>query len=411
VIHALILLLLVATQASGQQPIKSLDSARAGEVAGELVVYGMETQIGVAGRREFTNHDGRLLRTVFYRRRQSLLSTPTKVDPAKEDLIPAFVVVYKYDEQARLIAEEHCDRSFMPSRILRHEYDSEGRQIRSWWEESDGIRRYEMRWSRDRGPGSKASDLYFDDTGTFLVGIRGELPKDIDLPHGWGMPVDGLSCGVVLSRERGPLSTLAFTVNVKNTSASMVSIDVLSTPQVILRDAAGRIVPPRGRFGEPGQLYGQFLSPGEAGMVYPAYELKTVFPRLPPGRYRMHIQERVPERNIVLVSNELIFEVEADSDPPRRSGVRDAHPDLRETAMRDGRRLGPASSCAADLYWRALRVPARPATRGALMLKANSFGPPPTPDAATEPPKKKQYSPSARSDFAVTLYTPGVSLT
>jgi hypothetical protein len=44
--------------------------------------------------------------------------------------------------------------------------------------------------------------------------------------------------------------------------------------------------------------------------MYPAYKLGNYFDPLPPGKYTIRIQQPVPERNVILVSNAVTFVVQ-----------------------------------------------------------------------------------------------------
>jgi hypothetical protein len=80
----------------------------------------------------------------------------------------------------------------------------------------DGIKTVDSRYGPARG---RITELHYDTTGQFVVAIRGVIPSDVDLPHGWGDPINGLACGIVLTRERGRLGDIKVSLNLKSSRA------------------------------------------------------------------------------------------------------------------------------------------------------------------------------------------------
>ena len=296
------IVLIVAT-AVGQKSLPSdLPSSDAGETA-ELELYRMATQIGTIARRTIRDRAGRIAREVYYTSNGAPLAAP-----GEKDLRIQSIRVYFNDTSGRVDHVEHWDAARRLARVEQNAYDASGKLARKWYVEADGVKRYELRF-RDS---STVSELYFDDTGAYLKSLRGELVSDIDLPHGWGATSGGMACGITLSTERGRFNEFKLIVNIKNVAADYLSIDSLATPVFQLVNASGQAVPLRKSPGSkdgPQQLYGQGLKHDEAGYLYPGYRLSDYFDLLPPGQYTIRILQPVPERQVVLSSNEVNFVV------------------------------------------------------------------------------------------------------
>jgi hypothetical protein len=290
--------------ASGKKPFPpEFPSSEAGEKA-ELEMYGMATQIGIVARRTIRDRSGRIAREVYY-------GGPTNngLGPSDEkDLGVQYIEVYFYDASKRVDHVERWEAGKRLPSVEHNAYDAAGELVRKWFVETDGVRRYETRF-RDQ---STFAELYFDDTGTYLTSLRWHLVNDIDLPHGWGKVGGGMACGITLSTERGPFDKFELWVNIKNVVEKYLMIDNLVEPSFELSDAWGKIIPlknPRGPQDRP-YLTGQSLDLDEAGFMYPAYKLGNYFDPLPPGKYTIRIQQPVPERNVILVSNAVTFVVQ-----------------------------------------------------------------------------------------------------
>jgi len=129
------------------------------------------------------------------------------------------VDVYFYDSDGRVDRVEGRDANARAPRVRLHEYLASGELARLKYVEVDGVRCYEQ---RQKGT-TTLTDLYFDQTGTYLTGIRGQIPEDADLPHGWGEVGDGLAYGIALSPSESTsrrISEMSRTVPVKTSSAS-----------------------------------------------------------------------------------------------------------------------------------------------------------------------------------------------
>ncbi len=305
VIAGLVSLAFMAVTTFGQSGFPSeLPSTEKGETA-ELKLYGMVTQIGTVASRTIRDRSGKIVREVHYYGPWGNPSQPT----AEKDLRVQSIKVYFYDTAGRVDHIEHWNAGERRPRVEHNVYDASGELVRGWFVERDGIKRYETRYRNQR----TLVELYFDNTGSYLTSLRGHLVSDIDLPHGWGPTSGGMACGITLSTERGRFEQIELNVNIKNVAAKSVSIDNLVEPTFELHDVSGKFfamrVSARGsKDGRP-QLYGQLLDTDEAGYLYPAYRLADYFDPLPPGSYTLRIRQPVPERDAILVSNEISFVV------------------------------------------------------------------------------------------------------
>ncbi|HSB27543.1 MAG TPA: hypothetical protein VLE19_06805, partial [Pyrinomonadaceae bacterium] len=177
---AVLLSLALAVQASIAQSTRPSDlpAAAAGETE-ELHLYSMPTQIGTVARRTIRDRSGRVVREVFYSS-----NTFGKVPQTGQGLLVQSISVYYYDAAGRVDRVEHWGDQV---RVEHNAYGPSGELARKWFVDADGVRRYEMRFKGS----TTMTHLYFDDTGTYLRSVRGQLVDDVDLPHGWGMPTGG----------------------------------------------------------------------------------------------------------------------------------------------------------------------------------------------------------------------------
>lgn len=304
---AVLLTLALAVQASTAQTTRPSDlpSAAAGETE-DLQLYAMPTQIGTVARRTIRDGSGRVAREVFYSS-----NSFARVPQTGQGLVVQSIRVYYYDGAGRVDRVEHWGQDL---RVEHNAYSPSGELVRKWFVDADGVRRYEMRFKGS----TTMTRLYFDDTGTYLRSVRGQLVGDVDLPHGWGMPSGGMACGITVSTERGRFDDIGVWVNIKNVSSETVlHIDTLIEPSFELRDDEGKVISPRQRGREfdrkpkerHAQLYGQLLRSGAAGFMYPAYRLADYFGLLSPGKYTIRVCQPLPGRDGCLISNGVTFVV------------------------------------------------------------------------------------------------------
>lgn len=279
---------------------------------GQLSIYGIPTQIGTVARRTFRDSSGRVIREIFYTLKKDVPQPPY----TKDMLEVQSTVLYDYDERGYKIRAEHYDARMILDQVWETRYyeNKEKREIKST---PDGVRQYEIRYLDDR----TVSHLYYDERGKNLVAVRGLIPRDIDLPFGWGEPVDGLACGIALTQTKSLVDELpcyAIYVNVKNSGSNQASLSGLPAVQIELRDRFGVLVREIAAEANKGRdplqahrlLYGQLINPGESGYVYPPYELSIRSTNLRPGRYSLRVRQPIEGRNQSLVSNTVFFEVE-----------------------------------------------------------------------------------------------------
>jgi hypothetical protein len=278
--------------------------------AGELRIYAFPTQIGVIANRTFRDDKGRISKEIFYTLKN--FAEP----PYTEAMLDVqSVVIYTYDDRGLKIKSEHYDRSMNLLYRWETKYD-DNKGKREIKYTSEGIRTYEIRYVER----SSVSHLYYDDSGKNLVGIRGLLPQDIDLPFGWGEPVNGLSCGIAHTKVKSATDDSpvdAIYVNVKNIGLKDVVIEKIEAAEIELRDRSGALVKETAEYlsnKQDGlqkyrQSYGQLVKPGESGYIYPAYELRVRYGNLAPGQYSIRVRQPIGVMGISLLSSAIHFEV------------------------------------------------------------------------------------------------------
>jgi len=283
-----------------------MPSAAAGET-GELSNYGYPTQIGTVACRTIRDRTGRVAREVYY---TGNLSSGA-ITPEQELHVQS-IRVYYYDAKGRVDHVAHWERRKPKPRVEHNSYDAAGELTRKWYVDPDGVKRYEMRFRNH----STIAELYFDETGAYLTSLRGHLVSDLDLPHGWGEISQGVACGITLTTERGRFDKIGVWVNIKNVARETLRVDNLGLPVFQLRDANGKAIavletrtPAARDFDRLRYLDGQSPDEGEAGFMYPEYKLADFFDPLPPGKYTIRILQHLPERDVVLLSNDVSFVV------------------------------------------------------------------------------------------------------
>ena len=284
--------------------------------AQELTIYPYESQIGTVARRVFRDSQGRVAKTIYYRLTQDLRSA--RGPHSEEMLAVQSIVLHKYDEESREARTEHYDPRMVLKRIRLTKYNPHGEKASHMWLRSDGSREYEIRYSKHGSP----SHLYFDESGARLVAVSGVLPQDVDLAHGWGEEVAGLSCGIAPSSPRGPLEEIRIYVSVRNQSehpAEVLTALPYQTVQMVLRDGQGALVPQDEEYigkrdsalvrlnrGPSDNL--QTLAAGQA-RHYRSYELREWYSGLAPGSYSLTVRRRASGEELSLVSNTISIEI------------------------------------------------------------------------------------------------------
>src|SRR5215510_3270268 len=156
-------------------------SGQTAELKQELGIYGVETQIGTIAQRTFSDAKGRVLKTISYGS-----TTDAKRPYTEAMLVPVRIDIYKYDDQDRVIRSEAYNSKMILRSYTETRYINE-HERRDTSYTAAGVRTYETR----RVAGSTVCELYFDETGKQLTAIRGAIPRDIDLPFGWGETENG----------------------------------------------------------------------------------------------------------------------------------------------------------------------------------------------------------------------------
>lgn len=286
----------------GQLPASSEDAHK-----GELQIYSHSTQAGTIARRTFRDENGRVAKEIFYYDTRGLKPEP----PTEAELKVQSFYLYTYNQDGLRVKWDIRDPDNKIRTIIHSEYNSARKLVREWSEDGDGIRR----WERHLHDDGQQSELRYDDLGKRVVTIRGQVCKDIDLPDGWGRATNGFACGIVLSKTNGALKEIELWVNIKNIGESTVHIRSLPGVVMMLRDAQGKEISESSEYVQarekslPNQpnLYGQLLSPGAGGYLYPAYALKERFPNLPLGQYTLRLRQPVLESGVSLESNPVTF--------------------------------------------------------------------------------------------------------
>lgn len=291
--------------------LTSLCSAQTSHIEEQLNIYSNPTEIGTIAKRTFRDPNGRIYKEIFSTLRNDAARAPYSQDMLKEQS----TVLYTYNDQGQNIRSEHYDGRMHLEFVLEVTYQGskERREIKYT---PEGIRQYEIRYIDKRS----VSHLHYDESGKNLVSVRGLIPNDVDLPFGWGKEIGGLACGIVLTQANSLVDELpgyAIYVNIRNIGSTQVSIPELPPAEMELRDSTGKIV--REGTGDPTKkqkrlqlqrlLYGQLINPGEAGFVYPPYELNLYYVNLLPGRYSIRVRQPIGDNHQILISNNVFFEV------------------------------------------------------------------------------------------------------
>ncbi len=267
--------------------------------AGKLEYYTRPSSIGIVARRVFTDAAGRHAKVIYYRSRDGSRDGPRK----ESDLVPQSIRTYRYDERGRRIREEEHDPAMKLLRVRITDYHPDGTRRSISTLDPAGRLTYLIRY---RGRAS-VSHLYFDDQQR-LAGIRGEVPADFKLVHGWGKPVGDLSCGLAPQRQAAPLRDQTFYVTIRNDGKANATVQTAiqyETVRLELRDESGALVPQderyvRRRRGEllrmnrGANLSRQTIRPGLAAL-YGVYRLDEWYRALRPGRYTLTVWHRLAE--------------------------------------------------------------------------------------------------------------------
>lgn len=281
---------------------------------GELTTYDTPSQNGTIAKRVFRDSSGRIAKTIYYR------SSEKASGPYPgETLQVSSIVIHLYDGAGRERREEYRGPDMQLHRIKDTVYRN-GDKTAVVWRRPDGIREYEIRYSGGR----EVSHLYFDESGERLVGVKGEIPADIKLAWGWGVPSEGLACGIGANCTSGLLKHLRIFVSVRNlteTSAKVITALQYHEIQVELRNTKGDAVPQNAAYIEERDRgliranHGlhesmQTIEPHNAGMFTGGFELREWYSDLPAGTYYLTVRRRGAGKEFNLVSNTLKIEIQ-----------------------------------------------------------------------------------------------------
>lgn len=280
---------------------------------GELTMYPFMTENGTVARREFTDSNARIVKTIYYRSNKRL---DQKSAASEEDLAASEIVLHGYDDGGREIRAEHYTPDIELERVRKVLYGPDGKVSRYLWLDDRCVLTYEIRFS----DGRTISHLYYDDTGKKLVGFRGSIPKDIDLQDGWGEPSGGLSCGAAPTERRASLQGMYINLTVRNLGKSSVDLPrlVYTDAQLEVRSRNGRLIPQdrrrieqlkqgNARSAELSRSTTARLDPGQA--EHARYLLKNWYPDLSPGKYLVTCRRPLSGFGRPLVSNTTEIEI------------------------------------------------------------------------------------------------------
>jgi hypothetical protein len=281
---------------------------------GELQFYPFSTEVGTAARRRFYDTKGRVVKTVYYMEELVPPGFPFRMSPLyrEDQLTTQSIVIYRYDEHDRLAREEHYSPDMELSRVREMFYNLDGYTKKDVWSDERGIRYYESRYGERR----RACELYFDQSGENVIAIRGSLPDDVDLAHGWGKPVLGVSCGIAVKNPSDLLKHMWIYVTLKNETDEDVYVFTsipYRTIQVKLRDAKKSLVPQdegyikkrteellRDRIQ---RLYSRQTILPHRAQHFGSYQLSDWYPNLRPGTYFLTVIHCDADKDFALVSN------------------------------------------------------------------------------------------------------------
>jgi hypothetical protein len=147
----------------------------------------------------------------------------------------------------------------------------------------------------------------------------------MNLVHGWGASVEGLSCGIATDKPRGKSEEIQIYVTVRNltdTEIRLAKTIQYRIMQMDLRDAAGGIVPQDTEYVNKrtehllemnkGPAEGSHaIAPSEASHLE-AYPLTDWYRGLKPGKYSLTVHRRGSGREFTLTSNTIELELLSD---------------------------------------------------------------------------------------------------
>jgi len=292
---------------------------------GELTIYKMSGQTGTVANRVFRNSNGRVLKTIYY---TSTLVSPTGPYP-EESLRVKSIIIHKYDEQGREQREEHYGPDMTLRRIRDTLYRDADKTI--IWRRQDESREYEIRFERKRS----VSHLYFDATGENLVSIRGAIPADMDLPYGWGPSVDGIACGLGVTRSQGSLTDFRFYITTRNltpTPRKVITCLQYHEIKVELRDEEGNLVPQDDeyirkrdqdliRMNRGIREATQIIPPNQAETFDGGRELREWYSNLSTGTYYLTVRRRADGPDFPLLSRPIELQVVAQEEQRPQQGA------------------------------------------------------------------------------------------
>jgi len=311
--RAVVVLVLFASSALTVAARAAEETATDGQgQEGELTLYERMTSIGTVARRVFRDDEGRVTKTVYYGLRHEALDRLQ--GPYTEDMLEVQSIVLRvYDERGRESREEHYSPQMRLDRVKEVVYAADGAVQSVVWRTAQGVRTYEIRYA----DGKSISHLTFDESGDGLVSVRGVVPDDMDLVHGWGKDMHGLSCGLAANRASGTLREIYVRATVRN--RGLVADEITGGQRMVLADAAGQLVPrkderattdgedSRGASGE-GKATLQRIKPGTAAVVVHG-ELARWYSDLPPGDYFLIVVCRDSDGDYSIVSNQLAITI------------------------------------------------------------------------------------------------------
>ena len=163
------------------------------EPPGQLTTYAMETQNGTVARCEHRNESGDPTKRVYYASRQRSAYGPF----VESDLVVREIVEFSYNDENQLARTDIYSSSRVLTGYRTRTYRADGTVVLDAFF-ADGTRHH-----RTIAPeNSRKTVATFNDVGNTVVAIEGPVVEELDLPFGWGVAVQGISCGAAPNASR-----------------------------------------------------------------------------------------------------------------------------------------------------------------------------------------------------------------
>lgn len=311
--------------------------ARQPDKEGKLILYDFMTEIGVVAMREFRDEHNRPSRRIMYTPRWDSQPTTQPSQPTRfsfrgpfdpDNLAVHAVETYDYDRDGRKVRTSGYGPDGALGGFSTYRYHDQGWLRQQIAFTPDGRRYYEIRYDPPRpdgqrrweasgppGRGPSVSHLYFDESGTGLVAVRGRIPEDLPWTWGWGPERDGLSCAVAPYRASGPPDKVRLGFSVLNVTRKDRQVGGgPGSYRPVLSDADGQIVP----ISESSRGARFLLTTAQGGMLVRAgeaynagsFDLAWWYANLSPGRYTLQVEYRGSGTEWLLTTNSVTITID-----------------------------------------------------------------------------------------------------